>query len=216
MGVFIKDVEEKTNLTKKNIRYYEEVGLIKPARDSENDYRIYSESDINKLRAIKVLRELGVPIKEIKDLNDGRITLEECMEDRLRKIKQEEERYKKIKDICKEISSMSNDLQSSEVTKYFEEINTLNKEGFTMRDIKTNKSKKIAGAVLSSIIFSSFFLFISGIITYFQFTEVEKIPWPVYYFILFILLIPVLSIGYNLIIRIQEIKGGEEDEASKY
>lgn len=216
MGVFIKDVEEKTNLTKKNIRYYEEVGLIKPARDSENDYRIYSESDINKLRAIKVLRELGVPIKEIKDLNDGRITLEECMEDRLRKIKQEEEKYKKIKDICKEISSMSNDLQSSEVTKYFEEINTLNKEGFTMRDIKTNKSKKIAGAVLSSIIFSSFFLFISGIITYFQFTEVEKIPWPVYYFILFILLIPVLSIGYNLIIRIQEIKGGEEDEASKY
>ena len=71
MGVFIKEVEQKTNLTKKNIRYYEEAGLIKPKRDSENDYRIYSDSDIKTLKNIKILRELGVPIKEIKELNEN-------------------------------------------------------------------------------------------------------------------------------------------------
>lgn len=41
-------------------------------------------------------------------------------------------------------------------------------------------------------------------------------PWIIYSFIIFILIIPVISIVYNLVIRIKEIKGGEEDEASKY
>lgn len=216
MGVFIKEVEQKTNLTKKNIRYYEEAGLIKPKRDSENDYRIYSDSDIKTLKNIKILRELGVPIKEIKELNENKITLEKCMEDRIKKIKTEEEKLGRIQNICKEISKMSNDLKSSDVTKYFEEINILNKEGFTMRDVKTSHTKRIIGAVISSIIFATLFIFIGAVITYFQFTEVEKMPWVIYYFVMFIFIIPIISIGYNLIIRIKEINGGEEDEASKY
>ena len=53
-------------------------------------------------------------------------------------------------------------------------------------------------------------------ISYFQFTESSKIPWLIYFFIMGIFGFPVIGIVYNLIIRIREIQGGEEDEASKY
>ena len=214
--MFINEVEHLVGLSKKSIRYYEENGLLNPSRNKENDYRIYQEEDIRKLQVIKFLRELDVPIKDLKSLNEGALTLQECMTDRIQKIEQEENNYQKIKEMCQEISKSKESYQEIDITKYFQEVNKLNKEGFTMRNIKTNKKKKIIGAILSSAIFSLFFLFIAGIITYFQVTEVEKMPWFLYSFLMLLFLFPLIGIIYNLIVRIKEINGGEEDEASKY
>lgn len=214
--MFINEVEHLVGLSKKSIRYYEENGLLNPSRNKENDYRIYQEEDIRKLQVIKFLRELDVPIKDLKSLNEGTLTLQECMTDRIQKIEQEENNYQKIKEMCQEISKSKESYQEIDITKYFQEVNKLNKEGFTMRNIKTNKKKKIIGAILSSAIFSLFFLFIAGIITYFQVTEVEKMPWFLYSFLMLLFLFPLIGIIYNLIVRIKEINGGEEDEASKY
>ena len=85
-----------------------------------------------------------------------------------------------------------------------------------MRDVRTSKRKKITGAVLSSLIFGSFFIFLVSIITYFQVTEADKIPWLVYAFLMFLFGFPIVGIIVNLVNRIKEINGGEEDEASKY
>ncbi len=101
--MFIKEVETLVGLTSKNIRYYEDVGLIKPNRNNENSYRIYSDDDLKKLKIIKFLRELNVPIQEIKLLFENKISLIECMEDRISKIKREEEKFKKINCMCLEI-----------------------------------------------------------------------------------------------------------------
>lgn len=216
MGVFIREVESIVGLSKKNIRYYEEVGLIKPDRDNTNDYRIYRDEDIRKLKVIKFFRELDVPIREIKMLDAGEKTIRECMNERITKIEREEEKYRKIKRMCLEIAEFNGTFDSIDITEYLEEINILNKEGFTMRDVRVNKSKKIRGALFSSLIFSLFFLSLGGMISYFQFTEFEKMPWFLFWFVIIMLMIPVFGIVYNLIIRIEEIKKGEEDEASKY
>ena len=80
----------------------------------------------------------------------------------------------------------------------------------------SNHLKKITGAIISSIIFEFFYIFFAGIIIYFQLTEKEKMPTLFFIFILTILFIPIIAIFVNLINRIKEIKGGEEDEASKY
>ena len=56
--MFINEVEYIVKLSKKSIRYYEELGLINPKRNVNNDYRVYDENDINKLKIIKLLREL--------------------------------------------------------------------------------------------------------------------------------------------------------------
>jgi len=49
----IKDVEKQVGISKANIRFYEEEGLIHPARNQENNYREYSETDVEQLRKLK-------------------------------------------------------------------------------------------------------------------------------------------------------------------
>lgn len=214
--MLVGEVEHIVGLSKKSIRYYEENGLLKPKRNSENDYRIYDEEDIRKLKTIKFLRELDVSIRDLKRLQQKEITLKECMMDRIDKIKKQEKNYQKIKNMCIDISKSTSTFEEIDMEEYFKTMNILNKEGFTMRNIKTNKSKKIVGAVISSLIFGSFFIFLVGIISYFQFTEVEKMPWIVYIGLMVILCFPLVGMIVNLVSRIKEINGGEEDEASKY
>lgn len=63
----IKQVEELVGITSKNIRFYEEQGLLTPER-AENGYREYHEENIKTLKKIKLLRKLGVPVEEIKSV----------------------------------------------------------------------------------------------------------------------------------------------------
>ena len=57
----INEVEAAVGVTKKNIRFYEEEGLISPSREPGNGYRSYSQADVERLRRIKLLRKLDVP-----------------------------------------------------------------------------------------------------------------------------------------------------------
>ena len=58
---------EKSGLPAKTIRYYEEVGLVRPDR-SENGYRTYSEKEVHKLRFLHRARSLGFGIEECRQL----------------------------------------------------------------------------------------------------------------------------------------------------
>ena len=57
----INEVEALVNITKKNIRFYEEMGLINPARNEQNRYREYTDEDVEMLRKVKLLRQLSIP-----------------------------------------------------------------------------------------------------------------------------------------------------------
>ncbi len=132
--MLINEVEHIVGLSKKSIRYYESNGLLTPKRNSNNDYRLYDENDIEKLKKIKFLRELGVTINEIKAVDSKELDLSECLKDRVNKILREEENYKKIKSMCNEIIDSKNDFDTIEIEGYFQKINILGKEGFTMSD----------------------------------------------------------------------------------
>ena len=127
--MFINEVCHIVGLSRKSIRYYEENGLLSPKRNTENDYRMYTEEDIRKLKIIKFLRELDVPIRELKMLNEGTLTLQECMESRIYKIKEQEEKYLKVKEMCMEIEESNDTFSNIDITQYFQSMNTLNKEG---------------------------------------------------------------------------------------
>lgn len=58
------EVQEKTNLSRKAIEYYEEKGLVHPKK-LENGYRDYSDGDVEVLKKISLLRNLGLSISEI-------------------------------------------------------------------------------------------------------------------------------------------------------
>jgi MerR family transcriptional regulator, repressor of the yfmOP operon len=65
----IQEVAADIGLTARSIRYYEELGLLTPAARSEGDYRLYDESDLERLRFIKGLRDdAGFSLAEIAQL----------------------------------------------------------------------------------------------------------------------------------------------------
>src|SRR5437868_14826167 len=65
----IEQVAARTGLTKRTLRYYEEVGLLPPTDRTEGNYRRYSEDDIARLERIKKLRELlGFSLADIRKL----------------------------------------------------------------------------------------------------------------------------------------------------
>lgn len=66
----IEDVSIKTGLTKRAIRYYEDLNLITPKR-TESGYRLYTDKDIEKIQKIISLKEsLGFSLAEIKNALD--------------------------------------------------------------------------------------------------------------------------------------------------
>lgn len=67
----VGELAKETGLTTKTIRFYEEIGLIKQAERAENGYRNYPIEMIEELRIIKTVRDLGLPIPEIKKLMVG-------------------------------------------------------------------------------------------------------------------------------------------------
>lgn len=83
-------------------------------------------------------------------------------------------------------------------------------------DSVNSRRRKIVGCIGSSLLFSFIFIFFIWLFTYLQMTEVEKMPWALYWFLVMLFVIFIIGIIYNLVIRIKEINGGEEDEASKY
>jgi Cu(I)-responsive transcriptional regulator len=63
----IGDVARRSGLPAKTIRYYEEIGLIKPLRD-ENGYRAFRGSDLQKLAFLARARALGFSIEDCRAL----------------------------------------------------------------------------------------------------------------------------------------------------
>lgn len=71
----IKEAEVLSGVSRRNIRFYEQKGLLKPGRNRENDYREYSEGDITTLKLIRALRMLDMPLEKIRDVLEGKLSL---------------------------------------------------------------------------------------------------------------------------------------------
>jgi DNA-binding transcriptional MerR regulator len=65
----IAQVCERSGLSARTVRYYEEIGLLPGVRRSEGGRRVYGDDELERLRFITRLKTLGLPLKEIRDLN---------------------------------------------------------------------------------------------------------------------------------------------------
>ncbi|MGG4400440.1 methyltransferase domain-containing protein [Paenibacillus amylolyticus] len=61
----IKEAASRLGISARAIRFYEEKGLILPAKQSSNGYRTYTENDIWRLQTIAALREIGMSLQDI-------------------------------------------------------------------------------------------------------------------------------------------------------
>ena len=99
----IKEIEERSGLTRANIRYYEQEGLIAPAR-RENKYRDYSEEDLETLLRVALLRSLGFSLEEIRRLQSGEADFAAAMRERSAALESEGQRLLAARNVCDAIS----------------------------------------------------------------------------------------------------------------
>ena len=64
----IGDVAACTGLSLRTIRYYEEASLVTPSQRTTGGFRLYTESDIERLQLIKQMKPLGFTLEEMRDL----------------------------------------------------------------------------------------------------------------------------------------------------
>ena len=76
-----KAVCSELNISKKALRVYENLGIVVSDR-AKNNYRDYNENDMIKLRQLVILKELGIPLANIKKILD-----QEFNEDQVNRIK---------------------------------------------------------------------------------------------------------------------------------
>ncbi|MGB9036417.1 MAG: MerR family transcriptional regulator [Paeniglutamicibacter sp.] len=66
----IGDLAEATGLSQRTIRHYDEVGLLPATTRSEGGFRIYTESDLQRMFVIRSMKPLGFTLEEMAELLD--------------------------------------------------------------------------------------------------------------------------------------------------
>ena len=67
----VHEVAALTDITARTLHYYDEIGLLKPAKVTEAGYRMYDDAALGRLQNILLFRELEFPLKEIKAILDS-------------------------------------------------------------------------------------------------------------------------------------------------
>lgn len=66
----VAEICERTGLSARTVRYYEEIGLLPGVRRSEGGRRVYGADEVERLGFITRLKALGLSLAEIRDLNE--------------------------------------------------------------------------------------------------------------------------------------------------
>lgn len=211
----IKQVEELVGITRKNIRFYEEQGLLNVER-AENGYREYHQEDVIRLQEIKLFRKMDISIEEMKLLFEKKKSLQICLEQHLKELEHRKEGLLKMQDMCERLILEHRSLESLNAEDCLEEIEQMEKEGAKFMNVnKTDvHKKKRTGAIVGAAVMTV--LMLVTIIIVFWANAQDPIPLGL---LLLIAGIPAVIIAGTLIAlagRMKEIEGGEEDEASKY
>lgn len=117
----IKTLEELVGMTRANIRFYEQEGLISPAR-LENGYRDYSEADAEALRKIKLFRRLHLDLDAIRRLQAGELTLAQALEEQLAALEADQEALDRARQVCRELKESGTDYAALDPKPWLEKL----------------------------------------------------------------------------------------------
>lgn len=206
-------------ITKKNIRFYEEQGLLSPGRNRENGYRDYNEEDVRKLEQIKLFRKLGLPLEEIRMMQAGRSTVADSMKRHLVTLKREQENVEHSMKLCEMLRETEGLLCDLDTRGLMVKMEELEKGGAYFRDIekKDVRQKRYIGAFIAS---AAMVTFMAGLIVLmvwdFKTHPQDALPLPVLLLIIAVPSAVIVGVVMSLAQRIGEIKKGEVDDARKF
>ena len=215
----INEVEAAVGVTKKNIRFYEEEGLITPGREPGNGYRSYSQADVERLRRIKLLRKLDVPLAEIREMLEGRKTLAEGMGQQLERLNARRKDLDEAIDFCTVLEKASGNLEELDVEQTLARLAAREEQGVTFVNIERTdrKGERIRGACVGAALFVALMAFVISTMVWAFYSDPQEAPPLPLLIVLFG--IPVGCIVGTLKVlleRIEEIGKGEEDAYRNY
>ena len=123
----INQIAELAGMTSKNIRFYEDQGLIKPRRDPQNGYREYTLEDAKQLERIKLLRQLGISCENIRMLQNGELDFDTCMSGHMEKLDREKENLNHMATLCRMLSDEVDDVSDIDASAYLDRMKELEK-----------------------------------------------------------------------------------------
>ncbi|WP_026576635.1 MerR family transcriptional regulator [Bacillus sp. UNC438CL73TsuS30] len=134
MEYTVQKLGKLAGISTRTLRYYDEIGILKPARINSSGYRIYGQAEVDRLQQILFYRELGVSLDNIKKIVtapsfDGALALREHREKLLEKRAQLEVL---IANVEKTIALTEGRIDMSDQEKF---------EGFKQRMIDDNEKK---------------------------------------------------------------------------
>lgn len=212
----INEVEQLTGITKKNIRFYEEQGLLSPGRNAENGYRVYGDWEIRALKQIKMMRKLGVPIEDIRKMQNGTYTVADGMRRHLITLEREKQNLEHSAVLCREMKDRNVFLSEVDADPILKKMDEMERSGASFQnkqneDVRTRYVAPVVAAIFWIGLMFGFILLMTR--DYAVATEdvsaVTSVP---------IVLCSGLSIGILIALfqRIREIEKGEEDDARQY
>jgi DNA-binding transcriptional MerR regulator len=214
----INEVEALVGITRKNIRFYESEGLLSPRRNSENGYRDYGEAEVEALRRIKLLRKLGVPLEEIRQMQSGTHTVGDGMRRHLVSLERERGNLDQAIRLCGRLTDRQERLCDLDAESVLAEMDTLEQTGTTFQN-KQKRDVRIryVAPVVITVGMTLLMMGLTGLLFWSIYAGTNGSPPAL--MLAVITLLPLVVIGgvvLALIQRIREIGKGEEDDAKSY
>ena len=214
----INEVEALVGITKKNIRFYEAEGLLTPRRNSENGYRDYGDEDVAVLRRIKLMRKLGLPLEDIRQMLSGAHTVGDGMRRHLVTLERERQNLDAAAKLCGELADCQERLDALDVDALLEEMAEMEQSGTTFQnkqsqDIRTRYVAPVAVTVLMVLLMLGLiWLFLWA----FETDPAGAPPLPLLALFIAIPGVVILGVVIALVQRLREIGKGDEDAVKKY
>ena len=215
----INEVEAAVGVTKKNIRFYEEEGLITPSREPGNGYRSYSQADVERLRRIKLLRKRDVPRAELREMLEGRKTLAEGMALQLERLSTRRKDLNEAIGFCEVLEKDTVSLNELDVEQTLARLAAREEQGVTFVNIERTdrKAERIKGALVGAGLFTALMAFIIATMAWAFYTDPQGAPpLPLVIVLLGIPAGCIVGTLKVLLDRIEEIGKGEEDAYRNY
>ena len=215
----INEVEALVGITKKNIRFYEEKGLLSPRRNSENGYRDYGQAEVDTLKRIKLMRKLGVPIEDIRRMQEGGQTVGDGMRRHLVTLERERRSLEQSIQLCAGLKDREERLDSLDAAALLEEMEQLEQKGTVFQDKQKNdlKPARYVGAVVMALLTTALMAALIVLMVWgFTVDPADAPPLALLAVLVAIPAVIILGVLLALFQRIREIQKGEEDDAKNY
>lgn len=215
----INEVEALVGITKKNIRFYEQEGLLAPRRNSENGYRDYGEGEVTILRQIKLMRKLGLPLEDIRKMQSGLLTVPDGMRRHLVTLERENRNLEHARTMCSALMEEETTLEGMDACRWLNQMEELERqEGATFQNKQREDVRiKYVAPVTVTVLMVALMAGIMALMLWgFSISPEEAPPLPVLLVLMAIPAVIILGVLLALIQRLQEIRKGEDDDARQY